>query len=1034
MYPFLQNVIHSLFKEKKAPETLNQYTFVFPSRRAGSIFKKYLQQHFENQYFWSPKVYTITEFLEQQTNLHLASNLDLTLELFNLYKNEEPTVQFEQFYSWGQLLLKDFGEIDGYMVNADLLFKNLKDLKQIDEMFAPEANEHLKVLRQFWRIFEKENTNKIEQEFVRLWEVMGRVFVAFKKVLKEKKLAYEGFLERTFAETLQENESIINELFNNDLQIVFAGFSTLNTAEKKIITTLADLNKARIFWDCDRYYLTNANQEAGFFLREYYQNYQNHPNHVFIDTDFLADKNKNIQIIGVPLSVGQAKYVGELLHQKTNKPQNKWITEKTAVVLGDENLLFPLLYAVPQNIKNVNITMGYPLKDNPLYQVLENIIFLHKTKTIPKTVETAEDYDLENTNNNETGKNTEAFYAKTVLELLNNPFLPIIDTTAQIQNLNNYILKYNVIYIYKNTIFEKLNIQAQENSIWKQIFETWDSTNFETIKNCFSAILQKIIDHFNNLKSTEETEAATQQNTDKNAKLKYSLELAFANSMQKHINQVYQIIDKYYHTNPLDANPATLNSLEVFWKLFKEITRAVKMVFEGEPIAGLQVMGFLETRALDFDNIILISTNEDKIPTTKLPQTFIPYSLRYSFKLPIFKEQDATYAYLFYRLLQRSQNVYLLYDTEAKQSGTASEKSRFIQQIEYEIQTQNNQLNIHKKLLTTPLHIHTPNQPIQIEKNEAIITVLKQYISGNKYLSPSAISTYINCPIQFYLKYVAQIPEPQLLIEDFDAAAFGNILHKIIETLYKPYINKNITKENIEKILKDEKYLKKVEIETLNELKFAHAVEGRNWLMKKVIFKLVQEILKNDIKDLPLKIIDLESKGYTHKIAIDTPAYLQSPATVNLQGTIDRIDQKTDLTNNETFTRILDYKTGKIDLGLFPKKEKINDSQLMDNYFKSLFENPDFKAAMQAFFYVYLYKKTNIETGLPKAGFYQIKTISKEGIKYLADGNVITTQMLQLYEDNLKNVLNELFSTKPFIQNKNADRYEYSPYKNLLQL
>lgn len=1005
MIPFLQHIVKDISLKKRQLHELKDHCYVFPNQRAGIYFKKELTARFRGQFIWSPQILSIVDFVEELSDKVILDPVTQVFELFNIYKKHEPSVKFEQFYPWGHLLIKDFDDIDKYLADATALFTNLKDIKEIDELFL-ETEETFAFVKEFWNVFEKENNGEVEKEFLRIWEVLGEVYVEFKAHLTANSVGYQGMLEK----------QLVEELSNKTLtvpfkKIVFAGFNALSKAEEQFITQLVEQHQAIVYWDTDAYYVHNKKQEAGKFIRSYYERWKNHPQHIWTAQTNLAKATKKINLVGVPLKVGQAKYAGQVLQEQIEA--KSLAIENSAVVLADETLLFPMLYALPQNVERVNITMGYPLKATPLFQLLESIIYLQKTRQ-----------ETEKQIKPEDGQPTQAqasvikttFYSKYVAEILNNPFIRAFDK-EKIQEYLNYIAYNNQLYIYDTTICERLPYP-----VFQIIFKKSD--NFVALINCFNDLLVTLfysskeqdgeVDMDINAKPSEVSEEEIETVEGQ----KHRVEIEFIYHMLKHLKKLEETLRKYKQAVTLDT----------FWRLFKEVIQNIKLPFTGEPLRGLQVMGLLETRNLDFKNIFVLGVNEGILPTSKAHQSFIPFNLRKGFGLPTFIDQDAIYAYHFYHLLQRSENVYLLYNTEVGSLGDG-EKSRFLLQLEQELKLKASKVEITNKLINTPLqHIPTNNPKVTIGKNELIMDKMANYVANGKviqedqkkFLSPSALTTYINCPMQFYFKYLAELKEIDTLDEDISPVIFGNILHKTIEELYKPY--KVITANIIQQILAKERLINQKLNLAFKQERFKHHTEGKNLLLKKVIRKLVVKILETDQKEAPLTIIGLESRKYKTEIDIG------KDRKVRISGSIDRIDS-VQLSNEKTVYRILDYKTGTVNFSESDNALKKSPA----NYIETYFEKPNYKAGFQAYLYAYLFWLENPTVSI-KIGIYSLKEINK-GIRYLQKGRILNKVFFTAFEQRLRAMLTEMFDDgKPFTQVEEAKRYDYSPYVGLVEV
>lgn len=1004
---------------------LKDHCYVFPTRRAGIYFRQHLAERFEGEYFWAPHVFSIVEFTEYLTNNVVLDTVTLVFELYRVYKKYEPETKFDQFYNWGQLLIKDFDELDKYLVDAEQLFVNLKDIRNIEEFFElPEEN--LQFLQQFWNIFtgpkvqtepeseEAKDNTELQKEFIRIWEVLAQVYTEFKQRLSDNNAAYDGMAQRSVLERLENGTLTLP--FS---RIVFAGFNALSTTEKRIIEHITQHYNASIYWDTDQHYMNDPKQEAGKFVRQYYQEWQQNEKHNWYSQTNFVQHQKSLNIIGAPLKVGQAKYMGQLLQTLIAEKSIK--AQDSAIVLGNEGMLFPVLYSLPESIDAINISMGYPLKDTPLYQLLETIIQLQKTRqdVTPKT------NNKQNDNNTEQAIETKtAFYSKFILQILNNPFIIDLER-SNIDKYQQYITRNNLLYIYDTSIKARL-----QHPLLHTVFSKHD--NFLQIIKCYNDVLVQLF----SLTKQKTKQASTDLNAKtlevinsedaNNAELtgKYAMEMEFIYHLLKNLKKLEETLHKYRQIITIDT----------FWKLFREVIQSVKLPFTGEPLRGIQIMGFLETRTLDFDNLFVLGINEGVIPATKPHQTFIPFNLRRAFGMPTFLDQDAIYAYHFYHLLQRATNIYLFYDTEVS-STNSNEKSRFLLQLQEEIKNiTNTQVNVISSTVNTPIHLSgTQEKQLTVEKNKAILDKLNRYLVDKQAeetdkarysFSPTALNTYINCPVQFYFKYIAELKELDELNEEINDMIFGNVLHKTIELLYQPFLEQQqvITAKEIGKLLQNKKKIDRLLRRAFELENFNHYKEGKNLLLRKVIFRLVEKILENDQQDAPFTLIGLEATEYRAHLDIG------NGRQVAISGSIDRIDEILSPTN-EKIIRVLDYKTGNV---------KIASDRCMkkglDVYFDTYFTKPDQKAGFQAYLYSYLYWVQQQRNVSIKAGIYELKKINS-GIKYLRKGEILSNRHFTVFEEKLRQLLQTIYDAeKPFIQTPKENHYTYSPFKGLVGL
>ncbi len=943
MKSFLENILSVLFENHKSD--LSGACVILPTRRSGLFLKQLLKKEFSSDKM--PSVFAIEDFIEENAGLKIPDKLVLISHLYSEYKKLNPDEKFSDFYSWGEIILNDFDEIDKNLVIADRLFKVIREIKDVDAEIGFSAFE-IEGFKEFWNKFSNREITGLQTEFVKTWQLLGRLYANFRKALFDLNIGYEGMAYRRFYENVKTKSF---ELKWN--KIYFCGLNKLSLSEKEIIREFINKGKAEYIIDADKYYYDDDIQEAGKYLKDSVISI-GAGNPKFIE-NILSSSEKSIKVIGAPLQAGQAKALGYLIENLSSAKIN--VSENTAVVLPDENLLMPVLHSIPENVERINVTMGYKFKNTGLYNLIELLRNLHQN-----------------------AKHTAAgvrFKYKDASRILMNPYIKFIDS-ADAYTLVSEINTHNVVYISR----EKLNGKsAKFNELLDIIFFSCETT--ADILN----YMYKVLDFL--------TEALESSKED------------YAKFEREYFYVLYEQLN--HLTEVLNTTDEELDT-DTFWKLLFEVLRGLKIPFAGEPLRGLQVMGLLETRALDFENVFILSMNEGILPAGDKNTSFIPYNLRKAFKLPTYDEEDCLSAYYFYRLLQKAKNIFLIYNTEVD-LFSSGEKSRFLLQIENELVKKNTKLNFESALIRTDIPPFT-RRKIQIDKNKE----LQEKIKSFDRISPSDLTVYITCPLKLYFRKAAKLKETEELEESFGPAAFGDIVHKIIHLLYKPYINKIIDKTAIEAIKeKIENDFDKILLDAfINIPEMIHKkpeMEGINLLYKNVFKKLITNITEQDLYDAPFEIIELENKiSGILKINVNG-----KPVDVNLYGRIDRIDRKNGL------IRIIDYKTGSFKLQTAGRKTP-------EDYFEKVFSTPDYKENLQAYFYGYLYSKNN---NVPVSlAIYPLVKIN-QGLVFI-EKNGIPSDTLKLYEENLIRVLSELYTADiPFTQTEDTNRCMFCEFKSI---
>ncbi len=936
---FLEKLSEEIITKYK--ENLQNLCFVFPSRRAGIFFKKALSERLTKP-AWAPEIFSIEDFIRKLSPYTIPDKLVLIFELFEVYKAHGEEESFDKFYPWGEMMLKDFDEIDKNLITGSEIFKIIRELKEVETEFSF-SPEDLEQFSRFWQTFSNEELTKLQNEFIKTWEILGKVYNDFRKRLAEKNYAYDGIVYRKLFEEIKTGS--IKIPWN---KVIFAGFNLLTKSEEGIIKELLKQNAAETYWDADEYYVNNSKQEAGEFLRRNFRNLSiNEPKWI---ENYLGTSKKSIKVTGAPLQAGQAKALGsglkhELLSEKINP-------ERTAIVLPDENMLIPVLNSLPDEITSLNVTMGFPMKDATLYNLIELLKNLQHGK--------------------KPGKSSTVFYHKDVIQILLHPYIKFTDAAFVYDTVND-IRRNNIIYVSTKRI---LGEDGKHPPVFDLLFRKADTIN---------EILQYLFDILDHISQRIEISGS--------AYAKFELEFFY--TLYEKLNLLKDTITLY--SGEMGAH--------TFWRLLTEMLRTIHIPLTGEPLGGLQVMGLLETRGLDFENVFILSMNEGIIPKGTVMNSFIPYNIRKSFKLPTYEDEDALPAYYFYRLLQRAENIHLFYNTEVNKIY-GGEISRFILQTENELIKSNPEINYSHTVIST--EIGKPfRKEITISKTPEIIDKLKK-----ASFSPSDLNSYINCKLQFYLKKIARLREEEAVEEFFSPATFGNILHNVVEIIYKQYEGEVIIPEIIESIRKnlnnnfDNILLEAFgKIDSLKELDTE--LQGKNLLLKNIIRKLVSKVLDSDIRNLPFKIISLEMKfENVLKVNLNSKEH-----DAILKGRIDRIDEK------DNTQVIIDYKTGQ-----FSKQKGYNVSKDYD----TIFTDPKYKEYFQAYFYAYNYLRKEKKQSV-KIAIYPLKKIN-EGLVYLTD-EALSLSNISAYEENLIKLAEEIFNPEVcFSQTEEKERCRFCPF------
>jgi len=804
MQTFLEE---TLSKVKNKYEDLSSLTFILPSKRACGFLLNHIKQN-TNKTAFAPKIISIEEFIEEISGLQIINSTELLFKSYNIYLNTSKNLEknsFDVYSTWANTLLNDFNEIDRYLIPPKPFFNYLSDIQDMNH----------------WYVQEKKTA--LVENYLKFWNSLSEFYKNLKIELLKNNQAYQGLVYREAAENIEHYK-----LNHGDKQHIFIGFNALNKAEQTIFQELLESENTSIYWDLDQYFYSNKKHSASYFIRNYFSNWQaleNKPPEIVANN---YKKEKHITIIEAQKNIGQVKYIAEKLSNSSNEE-----LKKTTIVLADENLLHPLLQSLPENIQNVNITMGVSLKSFPLVVFFNQLLTLHF----------------------HTGTN---FYYKQVVAILNHPVASkLLKDNTRIIKL---ISKDNLTHITLLNLIEFCDDGDKE--VIEILFSDWEENSTIAIKTC-QAILIKL------------------------KKNKTS------NVIEKVV--IYQLHQSFNSIENLNKKFEYLKSIKTVHSLFTEDIAMATINFKGDAYNGLQIMGVLESRVLDFENVIIASVNEGVFPSGKSNNSFTTYDLKQQYKLPTYTEKDAIYTYHFYRLLHRAKNITLLYNNFSDGLNTG-EKSRFISQIEYEKLPNH---TIEKSIISPEIYvIHSKLK--SVTKTDEVITRIKEI--ANNGFSPSALTTYMRNPMDFYYKKILKIKEAEKVEETVAANTLGTIVHDSLEAFYKPLEGEFLTIEALGKMKLS--VASEVKKQFRESFKGGDYSKGKNLIIFEVAKRFVLNFINFEIDEIrngnEIKILQIESNL---SIQLDI---LELDFPVKIHGKVDRVDEF-----NGTL-RVIDYKSGRV--------------------------------------------------------------------------------------------------------------------------
>lgn len=836
MKKFLEIVAEDIIN--KYGTDLSRIAVVFPNKRASIFLNEQLAVKARKP-LWSPAYITISDFFLRHSTLTTGDPIKLVCDLHKSFIEctgiEE---SLDHFFGWGQLLLADFDDIDKNMADVSKVFKNIKDIHELDDVSYLDE-EQRRILHKFFSNFNEDNDSELKRRFLSLWCHFEDIYNNFKQRLYEQGIAYEGMLYRDVAMKKDLD-------FQYDIYL-FIGFNVIQKVEQKVFSYLKQHDKARFYWDFDKYYMPGqkgkayqAENEAGHYISMFQSLFPNELDSTDAGIYDNFSKKKNITFVNASTENIQARYVNHWLKANDRYKGSK----NTAIVLCDEALLPTVIHCLPQEVDDVNITTGFPLFQTPVASLIAQLLELR-----------INGYSV----------NNETFRLHYVNQVLSHPYSRYI--SGKCSDLLRTLKSQKTYYPKEKQLAMDENLRC--------LFRL-HSDNL--------SLMQWLLDVVRIIADNVEDDNS-------NPLLQESLFRMFTLC-----NRIKELIK----SGDLDVDTITLQ------KLILQLINSTSIPFHGEPAEGIQIMGILETRNLDFDNVLILSCNEGNMPKGINDSSFIPYSIRKAYELTTIDNKVAIYAYYFYNLLQRAKDITIAYN-KSTDNGHSSEMSRFMLQLMIESG------HSIKHVSLQPSQTLIFNQPRIIPKDERIM----RRLDAMDYLSPTSINRYMRCPLQFYYYDVAQIKEMEDVDEEgMDNRIFGNVFHAASEIVYKKLIDTRniVTKQAIRYILEHRELIERIVDEAFMEIVFnqktsgGHRPEytGLQIINREVIIRYMTRLLEIDESLAPFQIKDVENSVY-QEMPVVTSA---GKRAINIGGRIDRLDCITDMKTNKERIRVVDYKTG----------------------------------------------------------------------------------------------------------------------------
>lgn len=949
MDPFLKSFAAKL-NDAHAGQ-LSKICIVFPNRRAGLFLQQYLSQLISTP-IWMPQMFALEDFVIQLSGKKKSDPLELIAKLYKVYKSlpGDSKQSFADFIPWGNMLLSDFDEIDQYLADGEKVFTYLDELKMI----------------QNWNPDGSPLTN-FERKYLDFYNSLAPCYTNFVHSLSQTQEGYFGLI---FKQLLSEVNFVETSPWE---KVVFVGFNALTMAEEKLINVFLKTRKAEIYWDADNYYLNDTTQESGRFLRKYF-NEKTFGEFNWVENSLLQNPI-NIRVLGVPGNIGQAKLAGDITKQLILKNSN---VSGLAMVLVDEGMLLPVLNSIPEEVGDFNVTMGFPLKQTPLFYLITSLITLF-VNAVKNQRGNAQQTD-----------NEYKFYHKDIQRVITHPYLIAWNESLGVKSeslLQKSFYNTTDLLSLLDVISPKLKSLYVIHFPQKQIEVT---AIILFVKDVLVSLFDFFAGHINTVDNPNRHTFAIDA---------------------EYLHQVLEVFDKLV---PMVNDKELLVEPETLQSLLNALISGIKLPFYGEPLNGMQVMGMLETRLLDFPDVILISANEGLLPKKKHQNTFIPDEVRRSFGLQRYSEKNAVFAYHFYRLMQRANNVWILYNTEGDELG-GGEKSRFVTQLLHELKSKNPRANIREEIVAQIPGNVKINIP-EVKKTETVISRLQEI--ALKGISPTALASYMRCNLQFYYAQVLKIGEPEQVADTLDAAELGKIVHDALKEIYTDFGNGLITSDVNKQMQKSVvQYLEQAFRKLYSKEELS---AGRNLLIVKVAEKMVHQLLKVEENYLSHQSNQISILLLEEWLSADVEIVNRKSGEiikVKLHGQADRID-KIDNT-----IRIIDYKTG-----------SVLDKELSIEEIGALQMHEEPSKILQVMLYALMYVKMNkidgydLQSGiislLKPSSYLQVISIKKE--------KLLNLEILFEFENTLKTMLEEIFDSEtPFKATLDLDKCKKCAFSSI---
>lgn len=982
---FLAEIADYFISRTKQEPPLENLCFILPNKRSAMFLKHHIRQRLDKISFM-PRFMTMRTFISLHAAYPEAADRELLFLLYDAYRQvfshmgrEDSIAEFDSFIFWGDIILSDFDDIDRSLVNASEIFKNLKDLKDIQADYLDEDQKD--VVRRIWgeslmtrksddndtfwlHIAKDHDPDSLSGRFIFLWEILGKIYSRFHTLLSEKGMASTGAQYRQAAGYFK---SVAKEELDPDTHYVMVGFNDLSTAETVIFDRLKDFGKVSFFWDTAPLALMDTDSDnrigakALMQLKQLARRFPAPP-------DFypaIPEGPAVVDVVAIPSKIGNAKALSHTL--------NNWIEDNSldtsnptsgAIVIPEPSLLMPVLFSIPESVEAVNISLGLPYRSTNFAILLHDIISMQLRARVLR--------------------GTPHFYFEDVNAVLIHPHIRIIAGEEARKLAEN---------ISKNRIF---NISSHDIAAYAPTL----APVFKSVKN--AGDVTDVAEYLHTLLQWLSAKIAEKDDGHGRA-----FEIKAIEYFLDETDAIADLVAKY------NISMGERTFLHMFERLFA--SRALSV--NGTPLRGLQVLGVLETRALDFDNVVVLSMNEGVFPRRQYAKTMIPANLRAAFGLPGFDNLENSYAYSFYRLLVRAKHVSLFYDSRADALG-GGEMSRYITQMKYLMPG-----------ITPKFHIFdlgavpSEKMAVSVEKTPEVMKMLDDFrAGGKKRFSATALKAFRKCPLKFYLAYVRNMRSSDDMTGFISGADYGDIVHRTIQELFEPYRGKLIDASFYNRLLTDgnrtiDDLVRRIMIEICYpQYTFDDVLPAEGELGCDIVAAIVRADLKAELNCYCAGnesfIFDENEKK------IDDTWVIDNNLSVRFYMSIDRVDKTADHTY-----RLIDFKTG-------AEETSLSLGGLFDA------DTPKSEGAFQLATYCQAFKDMEDSRAVLTPVIHPMRQLSKgeELVPVTIDKKAINdfTSIEKEFRPLLADMFRNIFDPKqPFSQCENPKRCEFCEFLTL---